>query len=136
MKRKLDFITNSSTMSFIVWGIQSDDPFEDYGQQIYEQYKNYLEKNNYGVNFTNIDELREVNDESEIANEVTHFSEMLSASYDMDNYELTIGACPTLMKDEETLLDFKTRICEELEKIGIKKSPSDIKFHERCWENR
>lgn len=40
----------------------------------------------------------------------------------------SIGCDPSEMKDEETLLQFKTRIAEEMSQLGIKVAPSKLRF--------
>jgi hypothetical protein len=40
----------------------------------------------------------------------------------------SIGCDPSEMKDDETLLQFKTRIAKEIETIGVKAKPADLRF--------
>ena len=50
----------------------------------------------------------------------------------IDNYseeDLIVGAAPNRMRDDETLLDFKKRILEQLHQLGFK----DTKLEDLDW---
>lgn len=58
--------------------------------------------------------------------------EDLTSYTGIDNYsdtDLIIGASPYAMKDEETLLEFKNRICKQLQLVGF----TDVKVSDLNW---
>ena len=113
MKVKLDFITNSSTTCFVVFGtefnIKTDMP---------QDFKDKVEEDIYGG-----------------MEELIHGSDLSYTSgpdyNDEDN--IMIGIPITSMNDDETLKEFKRRVrLEILECCGIQCSPSYI---EEAWRD-
>lgn len=122
MKVKLDFVTNSSSVSFVVIGINIDikDIPKDYLKQI-------AEKRNIPLD--------EVTDEDpyEILQDLIKGSN-LEYSFGCEYDEgLMVGISYSNMKDDETLGEFKKKVkLQILEHFGIPCQPGHI---EECWRD-
>ncbi len=111
MKCKLDFITNSSSVNYVGWGIIISRT----------ELENKLRKTSNGDN-----ESDEILDPYEISENISRNSELLSCT--MFDISYCIIAHPTLIKDDETLLEFKRRIVTELNNNGIGATTNSIKW--------
>jgi len=114
MKVKTNFVTNSSTTSFVVWGMELD--YDDYRKlvsngkksedDIYEDiidiFINKLEENN-----------------------IKYFISQYSDS-------ICFGLHPTNMDDNETLLNFKDRVIESFKNIGL----NNLTYNDIIWIER
>ena len=112
MKVKLDFITNSSTTCFVVFGtsVNKTDLSEDLQEKLKEDPYDGLEDAIKG----------------------SDLSYTFGPDYDYED-EIMIGIGITSMKDDETLKKFKRRVrLEILETIGVKCTPHYI---EEAWRD-
>ena len=129
MKIKIDFVTNSSSSSFVMIGIYLDiDKIPD--QQILALYKKYVYETE-----DNLPDMRSsfndyINDFIKDIDLVYEYGE---ERYDGNN-SVVVGIPYTKMREDETLKEFRARIKYQIDKkFDIDCEPSYIS---ECWENR
>ena len=131
MKRKLDFITNSSSVSYVGWGVylsKEDIENDKFLKKCFENYKT----RSYANQSMTFEEFKSEPKEatyylSKDDNEILKFS----AGPCGDSYFI-IGPSGS-MKDDQTLKEFKEQIIKELSEFGIK--VDKLEFIEECWRD-
>ena len=123
MKVKLDFVTNSSSVSFVVIGshIELNDIPKEY-------LKNIAEKHNFPVE-------KALDEPYELLEYITSGSDLehsFGSEYN-DQDTVMVGISYSYMKDDETLEQFKMRVqLQILEQFGMAVKPYHI---EECWRD-
>lgn len=117
MKTRSDFVSNSSSSSFVLLGKVID----------FNQFVDIIKvagfKSENGDDFTDVWEI------SDWIEDKTHgFLEVKGAGYDGEYDSVLVGADPSKMKNTDVLKDFKQKVIDELAKFGIETKLSDIKF--------
>ena len=117
MKIRADFVSNSSSSSFVLWGVSFDT------DNLVEKLRDaglVPERPDDGEDYVNKD-IEEFLDSRKIPYDEYVFG------YD-DNY-IAFGLSPAEMKDNEILKEFKVRIVDKLKSYGIYvDGPSKIEF--------
>jgi len=121
MKLKLDFITNSSTVCFVVIGTILDP------KDIPKDFLKYIQERE-NIDYINLSE--------SAYNYIDYFikgSDLEYSTGDEYDEQLMIGIPFTKMKDDETLAEFRRRVrLQILECFGIKITPNYI---EEAWRD-
>jgi len=120
VKYKSDFVTNSSSSSFVVMGVHLGDMLK-----IHDTLKYLKEVKGIEVIFKD--------DSEEILYEATkgtdlHFSKCGSE----DNDDMVIGIKYTYMREDETLGEFKARVKQQL-KESLNLEPTSVQHIEAGW---
>lgn len=138
MKIKGDFVTNSSSVSIVLWGLrfETSEFFEKYGEEIFRKLHVVLgpdlslkNKDDYlgERHYPHYEDLRcdleaELNKHG-LTVETTEYS------------DLYIGGSPWKMKDDETKVQYQERICKVLGDYGIPIEVKDLMVIEESWYN-
>lgn len=117
MKIRTDFVSNSSSSSFMLLGaVISYSDFIDLVKAA--GWKPHDAENE--EDFWDIAEW--------IEKKTKHFLTAEQAGDDYDISEVLVGADPCKMKDYETLREFKQKVVDSLAKVGVAVDASKIKF--------
>ena len=139
MKVKADFVTNSSTTSFVAWGISVE--FSELRensvllQLMYLKYTDYMKQK--GKDALSMDDwMQEIDSDMEFYSWFEYLLSVTGSKLEScrmpDDYSMGVGISPFNMNDNETFADFKNRVSLELHGFGL---PSEAGCIEEAWRD-
>ncbi len=152
MKKKLDFITNSSSTSFIAWGItmSGEELKKECGKELFKIHKQKQEKEKHGNALKQgaFMVIPSDEDKNKLAIEYDEFLEDDEFIWTCESIfedvgldvrqmpyedEVMIGKCPFSIKPDQTLNEFKQEICDKFKQAGVDMKPDKLGQIEECW---
>jgi len=136
MRRKLDFVTNSSTTSFIGWGVEIENSNIFKNELFLKRcFENYKTSKYYDVS---INYEKFIEDKKNLRYNISDnfYSTILNFSFGCYGSDyIMIAASPVNMQDNQTLGDFKKEIISELASYGIIVKENELAFIEEAWRD-
>lgn len=125
MKIRTDFVSNSSSTSFVLLGKTMD--FKNFIKLVEAAgWKHQDDEDDDYYTDGTVDDLWDIKDW--LTEKTKGFIEVEGEGDDYGISDIVVGADPSNMKDADTLKDFKLKIIDALKTVGIIAKPSEIKF--------
>ena len=122
MKIKADFVTNSSSTSVVMWGTELETKdFIDAYRKLYELNEEFRAKSVFGDQ----DDDAFSEDMWEATQDIGSFTG-LETYWNYESGYVLVGLSPFSMKDDETLQEFKQKVCDRLSRMCIDKETNAL----------